>query len=572
MAISRLEHPKPQWQRDTWQNLNGEWQFEFDMNLCGLDNGFYKPEKKFSKTINVPFCPESELSGIGFTDYMNAVWYKKTVNIKKSGNRIRLHIGAADYTTVLFVNGSRVGEHSGGYISFYFDITDYTVNGDNEICIFCRDTSRYNRFQPTGKQCPRLKSSSCFYTRTTGIWQTVWLEFLPETHIESVKIRPQIASCSAFLEFNLAGNADLQIKAFYEGKPVGEKCIKNAGGIVNTEMVLSELHLWETGHGRLYDVELTFGADTVKTYFGLREISIKGKKVLINGKPVFQRLVLDQGYYPDGIYTAPSDEALKKDILLGLNAGFNGARLHEKIFEERYLYHADKLGYLVWGEYPDWGLGNNNPEQIYSFLPEWMAEIERDFNHPSIIGWCPRNETWDNNCMRQFDPCIELVYDITKQLDNTRPCIDTSGGFHVKTDIYCTHDYEHNPDVFAATYKPLLEGNVPDAADWRIGNHERQRYNGQPVMVSEYGGITFKAEGTEWGYGNGITDDNEFLKMFGDLANVLMDNIEIFGLCYTQLTDVEQEQNGIYKYNRTEKIAPEKIKAILSRVAEYEKE
>ena len=275
--------------------------------------------------------------------------------------------------------------------------------------------------------------------------------------------------------------------------------------------------------------------------------------------------MLDQGFYPDGIYTAPTDDDLKKDIELSMTLGFNGARLHEKVFEERFLYYADKMGYLVWGEYPDWGLDHSRPENLAPILNEWMEVVERDRNHPSIIGWCPRNETWDQGWRKQWDEGVALLYDVTKAMDPTRPCIDASGNFHVKTDVFCLHDYSQDPAVLRERYMPLTKGDCP------IDPHaERQRYGGQPVMISEYGGIAWDTTGNGWGYGEGPKTLEEFYERFEGLTNALLDNPALFGFCYTQLTNVEQEQNGLYTYDRQPKFDISRLCAIVSRKAAIE--
>ena len=564
MRAERNEYPRPQFERENWENLNGIWEFEIDNSRSGIFRGLQQNGKKLSGAICVPFCPESELSGVGNKDFMAGVWYKKRININNGGNRVILHFGAADYYTGIFINGTAAGEHRGGYASFEFDITEYIINGENEITVYCEDDTRDPRI-PSGKQCFEYNSVACYYTRTTGIWQTVWLEYLPQEHLKSVKYYPNISNCSVTVAAELAGKANLSAQVFYEGKLCGKTEISDACGCTTFEIKLSEKHLWEPGAGRLYDLKLSFGNDEVKSYFGLREVFSKDGALYINGKPVFQRLILDQGYYPDGIYTAPSDEALKQDIMLAMNIGFDGARLHEKIFEERFLYYADKLGYIVWAEYPNWGLDHTDPKCIYSILPEWLEEIKRDFNHPSIIGWCPFNETMDLNGHKQFDKAIETVFEVTKQLDATRPCIDSSGYYHVKTDIYDLHDYEQNPEKFAAHYSDLNNMTFPMAFS------ERQKYKSGAIMISEYGGTAWDADGNGWGYGDGPKSEEEFLSRFAGLTNALLNNPMISGFCYTQLTDVEQEQNGLYTYGRKPKFSIEKIRETVRGISEFEK-
>ena len=566
--IYRSEYPKPQFMRENWLNLNGEWQFEIDNSNSGEERKLFNEAQDFSLKINVPFCPESKLSGVENVDFMNSVWYKREFEIteKQLEGRVVLHFGAVDYKTTVYINGNKCGSHKGGYVSFSFDITDYAVLGKNTVTVHAMDDTR-SRMIPSGKQSEKYSSWGCYYTRTTGIWQTVWLEFLPEAHIKSVKYVTDINNATVNINAVLCGSGTFIAEAFYDGVSMGKAQTVSSGGNVNITINLAEKHLWEIGNGRLYDLVLTFGEDRVQSYFGLRDIRLDGKKFLINGKSVFQRLVLDQGFYPDGIYTAPSDQELCADIKRSQALGFNGARLHEKVFEERFLYHCDKLGYIVWGEYPNWGLDHSYADSIYAILPEWLEEIDRDFNHPSIIGWCPLNETWDQNGRKQYDEMLALVYKATKAADSTRPCIDTSGNYHVVTDIYDLHDYEQNPDVFASHYEPLGNSNV---FDFFSAFKDRQRYDGKmPFFVSEYGGIGWSVnEG--WSYGNAPKSAEEFIERFKGLTDALLDNENMFGFCYTQLTDVEQEQNGLYTYDRKPKFDTEIFKAILSRKADIE--
>ena len=569
--IYRTEHPKPQFQRDNWMNLNGPWQFEIDHGNSGEARGMYDPAIQLSRTINVPFCPESKLSGVEYKDFMYSVWYKRSVTLtaEQVQGRVVLHFGAVDYLATLYINGKKVGTHKGGYVSFAFDITDYVVEGENVITLHAEDDTR-NRLIPYGKQCPLYYSAGCSYTRTTGIWQTVWLEFTPKTYIKKVKFYPDADAGNGALSVHaeLVGKGNFTVQASFEGKPMGTVTLANVQGYVVATLELAEKHLWELGKGGLYDLTLTFGEDTVNSYFGLRSILYTDKKFYLNGKSVFQRTILDQGFYPDGVYTAPSDEELIADIDRSMAMGFNGARLHEKVFEERFLYHADRKGYLVWGEYPNWGLDHSYSDAIYGILPEWLEEVDRDFNHPSIIGWCPFNETWDKNDRKQFDDLLALVYQATKAADPTRPCIDTSGNFHVVTDVYDLHDYTQDVEEFAKHYADITE---EDGLNFHSSFKNRQKYDRKlPFFLSEYGGIRWTEDQAGWGYGQAPQSAEEFLNRLKGLTDVLLDNPHIMGLCYTQLTDVEQEQNGLYTYDRKPKFDPALIYPIFARKAAIE--
>ncbi len=568
--IYRTEHPKPQFERENWRCLNGTWQFEIDQSASGKERGLQNPEALLKNEIQVPFCPESTLSGIGHRDFINAVWYKRefVLSEEELQGRVILHFGAVDYEATVYVNGKEVGTHRGGYVSFSFDITDFAAVGSNVVTLYATDDSR-DRLIPSGKQSFRYESFRCYYTRTTGIWQSVWLEFVPKAYIQKVKYYPSVQDQSLTILATLQGEGTLTAKAFFEGKEMGCTEIFVRGGVVTLNVILEECHLWQVGKGGLYDLELTFGEDRVKSYFGLRDVRLEDEKFLINDEKIFQRLILDQGFYPDGIYTAPDDKELIGDIQRSVAMGFNGARLHEKVFEERFLYHCDRLGYMVWGEFPNWGLDHSYADSIYGILPEWLEEVERDFNHPAIIGWCPFNETWDKNFRKQYDPLLALVYQATKVADPTRPCIDTSGNFHVVTDVYDLHNYMQNPETFAEQFAPLGKTNV---FEFRTAFTDRQLpYNGKmPFFVSEYGGIRWTNDESGWGYGNGPKTEEEFLDRLKGLTDVLLDNPLMFGFCYTQLTDVEQEQNGLYTYDRRAKFDPERIRSIFGRKAAYE--
>ncbi len=578
--IHRTEHPKPQFMRENWLNLNGIWQFEKDPSVSGDKRGYANPDITFSQKINVPFCMESKLSGIGDTDFSNSVWYKRDIEITEDNleNLVFLHFGAVDYEAILYINGQYVGNHKGGYVSFKFDITKYLVVGKNTITLNAKDDSR-DRLIPSGKQSALYESYWCYYTRTTGIWQTVWLEFVPKNHIKNVKYYTDINKATVTINANLEGEGDFTAKAFYNNKEVGSATTFSQGGNVSVQISLSEKHLWEVGCGRLYDLELSYGQDKVKSYFGLRSLRISGRKFLINEKSVFQRLVLDQGFYPDGIYTAPSDDELIADIDRSLAMGFNGARLHEKVFEERFLYHADRKGYIVWGEHANWGLDHSYADSIHGFLPEWLEILERDFNHPSIVGWCPFNETWLQNDRKQSDDVIKNIYLVTKAFDNTRPCIDSSGGIHVMTDIMDDHKYEQDVQKFKEYYSKIkIDGTFPD----RFEKHHKQFHRTDlPFFCSEYGGIAWHSdietellsdnnEKTAWGYGNAPKTKQEFIERLKGLTDVLLDDDSMFGFCYTQLTDVEQEINGLYTYDRKPKFDPEIIHSIFSKKAAIE--
>lgn len=575
----RPEYPRPQLVRPDWINLNGVWNFEVDNSKSGKERRLFE-KRELSSSIIVPFCPESSLSGIGNKDFMAAVWYCREFDIPSAwlSEKVLVHFEAVDYASEVWVNGIPAGTHKGGYTPFTFDITSHLRPGKNIITLYAEDDLRSRR-QPSGKQSLMYHSAGCYYTRTTGIWQTVWLEKVPQQYIKSFKLIPDPDNLCLHSEILLNGfckGYKLNTIAYYSGRVAGEIQTTVNGHVVNQTISLSEAHLWEPGKPELYDLTFTLvrdetPVDVVNSYFGLRSVSWDNKAVYINNKPVFQRLVLDQGYYPEGIYTASSEEDLKKDILLSMQLGFNGARLHQKVFEPRFLYWADKLGYIVWGEYGSWGLDITVPAALESFMPEWLEAVDRDFNHPAIIGWCPFNETWDESGTksRQDDNILSLTYLAAKTADKTRPIIDTSGNYHVVTDIFDIHDYEQDTAGFAKKFEPMKNGgevynNFPD----------RQQYGGQPYFVSEYGGIYWNPgvirNDQSWGYGNGPETEAAFYNRYEGLTSVLLENPAVCGFCYTQLYDVEQERNGLYTYEREAKFNTETIREINIRKAAIE--
>ncbi len=573
----RSEHPNPQWERKSWKNLNGEWMFEIDQAESGEARGLQNAAS-LSGSITLPFCPESVLSGIGNTDFMRAVWYKKILHFTEeelAGNRVLFHIGAADFDTQIWVNGKKAGlTHVGGSTPIDRDITELLTVGDNIITVACHDDTRSGR-QPGGKQSDRYLSYGCYYTRTTGIWQTVWYEIVPTAYIKSATLTPDLQNGTVALCAVLEGEGDVTATVYFDGRVVGSATKKNRSVTADMEISLSEIHPWDLGQGNLYDVVLTFGKDEVKTYFGLRSVEMKDGKFCLNGRPVFQRLILDQGFYPDGIWTAPTEEALLLDIQCSMSAGYNGARLHQKVFEPRFLYHADREGYMVWGEYASWGIDTSDIANLSTFLPDWVAAVCRDRNHPAIIGWCPFNETWNSgpHISQQDNEFLRIVYEQTKILDPTRPCIDTSGLYHVITDIYDIHDYDQNPETFKAHYDNLfLKGELYDHFC-----HNRQYWHGEPVFVSEYGGIgihidnPYGERSEAWSYGESTRSYEEFYARYKGLTDALLDNPKLIGYCYTQLTDVEQEQNGLFTYvGRKPKFDVRILHAINSRKAAIE--
>ncbi len=577
MENLRNEYPRPQFVRENWMNLNGEWDFLFDFGNSGCarelwrDSNFYAGDVK---KINVPFCPESRLSGIEYTDWMNAVWYRRTFNLDNNhlNGRILLHFGAVDYHCIAYINGKPVGSHVGGYSSFTFDVTDAVCAGENSLTVYAEDNNR-SGIQPMGKQSMAYASSGCSYTRTTGIWQTVWLEFVPENYIVSQKITPFVDEKRVLIELDTVGGQSVTAEAYFAGKKVGGGTSKVASGRAVIVIELDEVWLWDIRQPNLYDLVLKLdGEDTVKSYFGMRKIELTKKGIKLNDRLIFMRTVLDQGFNPDGIYTAPNDEFLKHDIELSMDLGFDGARLHQRVFEERTLYWADKLGYIVWGEYGN-GSKLNDASGIANLLPEWIETLNRDYSHPSIIGWVPENESY---WRRNVNPiCQKVFYSVTKEIDPYRPVVDASGGIHFITDIFDIHEYTQNPETLKQLLAPMLEDPAYCHNPIHQEQLKQQVYRGQPVWISEYGGIHWSPEANDgWGYGSTPKSEEEFAQRYVGLTTVLLEHPRICGFCYTQLTDVEQEQNGLYKYDRSRKFNDsvyDRIRKVNATIAEIEK-
>jgi beta-galactosidase/beta-glucuronidase len=603
-AIPKPEYPRPQLQRPDWINLNGTWQFEIDSGDSGIHRGLL--DRDLSGEIVVPFAPETELSGVGNPDYLEAVWYRRTVAVPAdwAGRRILLHFGAVDHDATAWVNGIEVGRHRGGFSSFTFDISQALAvgssasGGDATIVVRARDPRE--AVQARGKQSLRFANADCHYTRTTGIWQTVWLEAVPQDYIKRLKVTPQLASGSFLVETALSGNRAgqaVKITISDEAGVVAERTVRadlDLAPASQVDLPADRIRPWSPEDPHLYDlvVELLDDrrqpVDRVTSYAGLRSVSLDGKQIKINGKPVFQRLVLDQGYWPESLMTAPSDEALIRDIELSVAAGFNGARLHQKVFEERFYYHADRLGYLVWGEFGDWGAGGYGPIEDHqqptaSFITQWLEVVDRDFNHPSLIGWCPTNETFQpiTDKITVLDDVTRGMFLATKAADLTRPVLDASGYSHrvPETDVYDSHDYEQDPQKFAANHAGLAK-NTP-YTNTHDGREISIAYTGQPYFVSEFGGIWWNPEAAaavsgrdrseSWGYGDRVADEEEFQARFAGLVAALLDDPNMFGYCYTQLTDVFQEENGIYRFDRSEKLDVSRVRAAQLRPAAYEK-
>jgi hypothetical protein len=570
--VPREEHPRPDAFRQNWVTLNGQWQFEIDEQGDGETRGLISG-KDLASTITVPFCPESKLSGLSHYGIMKHTWYRREFEVPQSmhGKRVRLHFGAVDYQARVWVNGSLAGSHIGGSVPFDFDVTRLLRPGQNELVVSVLHDVASGK-EPTGKQTHTI-SEGCVYTRTTGIWQPVWLEAVGSSFVKNISVTPDPDRSRVLIEAEVSGSdtgLTLKAQAFADGQSMGSDSCPVNGRDHHLVLNLSQKHLWEPGAPFLYDLKftLTRGAeivDEMSSYFGLRSVSIQGRSILINGKRVFQRLILDQGFYPDGEWTAPSDEELKNDIERSMAAGFNGARLHQKVFEPRYLYWADKLGYLVWGEFPNWGF-DYRPADYSNYINEWNEVLVRDRSHPSIIGWCPFNET-----PAEAGELQQIIWRQTTTMDPTRPVLETSGWAHTVANplVLDDHDYNQNPAAFKQRWEEFFANTPGASVPARYGVAGGRAERGVPFMVSEFGGIGWATEGG-WGYGDGPKSMEEFYARYGGLVAALLDNPNLFGFCYTQLTDVEQEHNGLYYYDRRPKFDLKQLHDFTARPAAYE--
>ena len=569
----RPEYPRPQFERAQWINLNGTWTFDFDFGKSGKDRN-YQSAEKFGKNITVPFCPESKLSGVEYTDFIEQMWYQRDLSIPSdwNGKKILLNFGAVDYCAEIYIDGKFVQRHFGGSSSFSVDLTRYVQPGKTHNLVICVKDDLRSGLQTGGKQCGNYYSGGCSYTRTTGIWQTVWMEAVAQNGLKSAFVRPDIDQQQLVIEPEFYNESDYTLDIVLKdgSKTVAKKSVKCCNSSV-VVLPVKNMKLWSPESPFLYDliyqVKDASGkvVDEVQSYAGMRKVHTANGRFYLNNQPYFQRLVLDQGFYPEGIWTAPTDEALKNDIVLGKEAGFNGARLHQKVFEERYYYWADKLGYITWGESASWMLDVNRELAARNFLSEWSEVVVRDRNHPSLVTWTPFNETWGGG-PDVYVRLIQDVYNLTKAIDPTRPVNDASGDNHVKTDIWSVHNYEQ--DRARLTEQLKMTPGVEPYRNARDRDYLAV-YEGQPYMVDEFGGIPWMAEADRkdsWGYGGMPENAEAFYARLEAQIDAFIDSPHVCGYCYTQLTDVEQEKNGVYYYDRTPKLDMKRIKAIFEKI------
>lgn len=564
--IPRPEYPRPQFERAEWINLNGTWNYEFDFSNSGK-NRKLTTAKQLGNTITVPFCPESKLSGVNYTDFIEQMWYQRSISIPENwkGKKILLNFGAVDYHAEIYIDGNYLGNHDGGSSSFSLDITPAVQPGNtHNLVVFVADKTR-SGLQAVGKQSTQYNSYGCFYTRVTGIWQTVWMEAVSPYGLRSARTYPDIDQQQLIIVpefYRSSNNETLEITLYDNNRQVSRKVVKcnNGSSII---LPVKKMKLWSPESPYLYDITYRIKnvsgeiIDEVKSYVGMRKIHTSDGQIYLNNEPYFQRLVLNQGYYPEGIWTAPTDEALKNDIQLSKDAGFNGARLHQKVFEERFHYWADKLGFITWGESANWGMNNEEEKAARYFLSEWSEILMRDCNHPSIIAWVPFNQPLENPYTLISGKMPRLIIDtyrLTKAIDPTRLVNGIAGDIHFLTDIWGDRDYESDITHFAESLKP---------------NKKQAFYNHQPFFIGEFGGMLWtgpKKDKDSWGYGKTIINEEGFYKRLEELMNAIANAKEVTGFCYTQLTDIEQEKNGIYYYDRSPKLDMQRIKSIFEKI------
>ncbi|RAK12735.1 glycosyl hydrolase family 2 [Halanaerobium saccharolyticum] len=580
--IPRPEHPNPQFKRENWQSLNGEWNFAFDDQNQGEKNKWYQ-KKKLENKIIVPFTFETEASGIADRREHNYIWYQRSFDIEaEARQKVILNFGAVDYLTKVWINGSFVGSHIGGYDSFSFDISDFvSYQGKNKIIVKVEDSR--SKTQPRGKQTYKKDNFLCWYTRTTGIWQTVWLEFMDQKlQFEKIKITPDIDQKEVELEYNFkaadfkTGEYKLLTEIKFEGKLINKfefKINKNNHKYKVNLDDDNQMKLWSPEQPDLYDLKMTLykgmkAVDQVNSYFGMRKISIEKDKIYLNNQPLYQKLILDQGYWPESLMTPPSDQALKKDVELIKKMGFNGARKHQKIEADRFYYWADKLGILVWAE-----IGSTyeyNDQAVENFSTQWLKVVQELYNHPSIITWVPFNESWgieDVARDKKQQSFTESIYYLTRSIDPHRPIIANDGWEHTISDIITFHDYVENTDKLRKTYVESIDQLLQNKEVFNDQKYieggkfimaDNYCYQGQPIIFSEFGGIAFQnKEG--WGYGEQVESKEELSRKMKKLMEIIKEADYFKGYCYTQLTDVEQEKNGLLDENREFKLDLEKI-------------
>ncbi|GIZ53876.1 glycoside hydrolase family 2 protein [Noviherbaspirillum aridicola] len=572
-------YPRPQLVREHWQSLNGKWKFCFDD-----ERRFRRPGDPIEWTheIVVPYPPESRASGIGDRGFHRSCWYQREFDIQAQGQRVLLHFGAVDYQARVWVNGHRVADHEGGHSSFYADVTDYLKDASRHVVTVQVEDDPHDLAKPRGKQDWQLEPHSIWYPRTTGIWQQVWLERVPRTYIRKLRWTPHFEGfeigCEAFVGGDVRDDLSVEVKIRHGDKILADDVYKVIGEEASRRIALSDPGiddsrnelLWSPERPTLLDVEIMLRhgdevLDRVSSYTALRSANVSRDRFMLNGRPYHLKLVLDQGYWPDTLLAAPDDEALRRDVELAKAMGFNGVRKHQKVEDPRYLYWADKLGLMVWEEMPS--CYRFTTQAINRMVREWADVIERDASHPCIVVWVPFNESWGvpNLTLTQAQrDAVEALYHLTRTIDPTRPVIGNDGWEASATDLIGIHDYDGDPERLGARYS----SNVQDLFDrrrpgGRILTLDGYPHRGQPIILTEFGGITYAKEpepGVKdvWGYSM-AGSDQDFMDSYRRLLEVVNETPLFSGFCYTQFADTFQEANGLLTADRRPKLPLEEI-------------
>jgi beta-galactosidase/beta-glucuronidase len=579
--IPRAEYPRPQFVRSLWFNLNGEWEFAFDDAEEGLNLGWHDG-RTLPLRITVPFPYQAPLSGINDKSIHEVVWYARSFELPEEFYKrdLLLNFGAVDYDCTVWVNGHEVGHHRGGHVPFQFDIAPYVKSGGNRLTLRVED--RQDPEQPRGKQSHTGLPEGIDYYCTTGIWQTVWLEPVPSMRIEELRIithaKRNLIELYVFLHAPSAAWR-VQVEVLEDGKRVAIDEDQTAVATGRLAITIPYAKLWSPESPHLYDLQVRLYEgekllDEIGSYVGLRGIELRDGKLLLNGKATYMKMVLDQGFWPDGLLTAPSDEALQADIGWIKMFGFNGVRKHQKIEDQRWIYWCDRLGLLVWEEMPNARGWSSKAEELLS--AEWQDAVRRDFNHPCIVAWVPVNESMGFPGLSQEHAgqyaFIERMVRVTRRLDSTRPVIDNDGWEHTDiTDICAIHDYTPTAERLSQRYKETLSmGELPpkvwiDKPLFARGS----RYRGQPIVLSEVGGFLMIPQDIPpekrdllYRFYDSFRTNAELLEKYHDLMRGIASLKFLAGFCYTQLTDIEQEINGLLTYDRRPKIPPEAVAEI----------
>ena len=580
-------YPRPQLRRASWTDLCGVWQFTFDDDDAGLAGHWETDPSVFDRTIAVPFPPESSASGIHETGFHPVLWYRRTFDIPQESRpaRLILHFGAVDYRAQVWVNGQFAGEHEGGQTPFSFDIARLLVASGEQVVVVRAFDDPHDLSQPRGKQYWSPEPAFIFYHRTSGIWQPVWLEPLGPVGIAELRWTPDLDAFGVGLHLTLEGRApagvQVRVRLAARGQVLVDDTCRLSGPELRRQFVFDpELRMrrrhamtWAPDHPSLIEAHIEVldadGAvlDAIESYFGLRSVEVKDGQFFLNGTPTFLRLVLAQNYWPESHLAAPSVEAMKREIELAKALGFNGLRIHQKIEDPRFLHWCDRLGMMVWAEAANAYVFT--PRAAERLTAEWKAAVKRDYNHPCIVTWVPLNESWGVPNLER-DPAqrdfVKALYHLTKALDPTRPAIGNDGWQHAVGDILGVHDYALDGQSLRTRYgsREALEHSFRTLRPWRhallSGGHS---LGGEPVMVTEFGGLSFGPKPGEPWFGYGTAEDAvSLLAKYEELVSALLASTGLAGFCYTQLTDTEQETNGLLTAGREPKLDIDAIRAI----------